>query len=168
MELGRRHELAKSICNTFNNTFLKCYVRFGRTVKIKTEFYAVVAGISWVYSKRKGGGFTIWLLYKENEARPHNVVLKDMVNDYSNYIDNLILIGKNLKEVKNKTTNPSKDIEFLFKGKWLMMEKIFPISVRELVSSVVCEEWNDRYKTYSDIEIYSDLLKKSYTSMCSH
>jgi hypothetical protein len=136
------YELSKSICSTFRNCFGGCPVRFGRTSKIGLEYIGQVCNISWVHCKRKGGGFTMWLRYKDQEERPHHAILRDMVDDYCRDINSLVRLGEPLKEVKNRSVNPSRDLEIYYMEKWISVGELFPIEVRELRSQELCANWN--------------------------
>jgi hypothetical protein len=140
------------VSETFRKRFIGSRVRFGRT-KTKRKFYAKITRISWTHSQKKGGGFIVWLTYRglakrkmilsEVVERTNREVLREMLNDYSIHIDNLI--SKNTKKIKpiKKDTyvNTSKDLQICIEGTWATMETVFPISVRELKTREICLEW---------------------------
>jgi hypothetical protein len=160
-----QHDMANTICQTFRQKYTNSYVRFARTCKIDVRFIAQIIEISWTHCKRKGGGFTIWLSYKGNKARSHHMILREMVVDYSDKINELIFQGHKLKPVKNKSINPSKDLEILCDGLWSNISVLFPIEIRELRQAHICNIWSEINNIDSDIDIYRKSLENTYYKM---
>lgn len=154
----------QSVLMTFKQVFIGCEMRFGRTKKIPHEFKGIIYDISWSESKRKGGGFTIWIYYN-GLTRPHNIVLKQMVSDYIKTVEELKNQGMKLNSIRNKTTNASKDCEILFNNKWYPLDKVFPITVRELKNDRFCQIWTRKYTNNSKSSLFLDLLYQEYKVM---
>lgn len=153
--------LIKSILQTFKQSFVGCDMRFGRTKKISHVFKGIISDISWTDCKRKGGGFTIWVTYKDI-TRPHNIILKQMVDEYVAVVEEMKKKGIKLKSIRNRTINASKDLEVCFKGEWKCLDEIFPIEVRELRNHINCKVWTNKYTMNKNSILFLDLLYKEY------
>jgi len=167
MDLQERHKLSTDVCDTFRTAFIGSKVRFARTSKVLVEFVAQLDGISWTCCKRKGGGFTMWLKYKKHEPRPHHAVLREMVADYTAHVQERILTGENLKPVRNKAVNPSKDLEIFLHDNWVPMSSIFPINIREMSSYTVTGNWIRKYTVETDMSTLRKVLQSKYSHLYS-
>ena len=114
--------LIQEILSFLNSSLWRRFiVCFGRVNKTKKRFYANYAGASHKNTKRRGGGFIIWLNYK-NKKLDHRNAARAMLSDYQ----------KEIGDVKTKVINPSLDLLFLVNGKWVTFRKLFPFNIREL------------------------------------
>lgn len=161
----RQYALSDTVCETFRRIGRRVPVRFGRTAKVKKQFVGELVDITWTYCKRKGGGFTCWVVYKGLAPRSHHVILKEMLADYTHYTHELIDQGHELKRIKNDSINPSKDLDIYTNGGWVPLGTFFPIQVRELHSSEVCERWARENGANTDMDICHRILQDAYGRM---
>lgn len=160
----QQFELVQSVLKTFKNAFIGRPMRLGRTKKIHQIFKGHIHDITWTQSKRKGGGFVIWISYK-GHIRPHPTILKFMVEEYVKFVDIMISNGSTLKPIRNKTVNSSKDMEILFHNQWQPLEKLFPIVVRELRSLQCCQQWLNTYMMKKTSTLFLKILGEEFREL---
>ena len=164
-----KKDVSQQICKRFKELYKDKRVRFGRTSKITKQFIGIFKNISWEDNNRKGGGYVLHILYK-GKLDSHHIILGEMLNDYTRYIQECIKNGELLKPIKNHTTNPSKDLEFYVNGDWIPYQTLFPIETREMKNIYICRKWitessiktDNTKRNLSDIQYFTNLLKQEY------
>jgi hypothetical protein len=112
-------------------------VCFGRVNKTKQRFYGTYKYTSYAESKRRGGGFVLWIDYK-GTVRDHRCSARAMLNDYQ----------QSYRKVKTKVVNPSVDLLYYINGKWVKFGHIFPFRIRELkCTNEEIRKWADVWRT---------------------
>lgn len=123
-----------------------CHIRFGRTHKVHKRFEGIARGIQWRGPcKRRGGAFVILCDYGNMVKQEHRMVLKQMLEDYSQYVLTLSTTNaspikkrrKSYQVCRNKAVNSSNDLELLIDGRWVPFGQYMPTPVRELQPSAV-------------------------------
>lgn len=112
-------------------------VCFGRVKKTDKRYYGTYQYSTHSGSKRRGGGFLLWIKYK-NVIRDHRNTARAMLNDYQ----------KDYRQVKTKVVNPSLDLLFQVNGSWVKFGDLLPFDVRELrLYRCEIEDWVDKWVT---------------------
>jgi hypothetical protein len=135
-------EMARRIIDVASHDIVNCPIRFGRTHKVQRRFVGTARSIIWKGPcKRRGGAFVILCDYDTMREQEHKMVLLQMIEDYSEHLLQLKLVGakpekkrrKQYDVCRNKTINSSTDLQLYIHGKWLSFGKYMPSKVRELV-----------------------------------
>lgn len=112
-------------------------VCFGRVNKTNQRFYATYVKASYRATKRRGGGFLIWLKYND-QVMDHRLTARTMLQDYQ----------AKYKKVKTKVINPSLDLLFVINGKMVPFKNVFPFCIRELKCDIAyINKWQQTWET---------------------
>ena len=142
-------DIASNILEVVNPKLSGCRIRFGRTHKIPNRFVGNVRSVRWDGpTKRRGGAFVLICDYNNLYNQEHRVILKQMLQDYSEQM--LFLKKTNTKPaqkrrkpfqpVQNTAINTTNDLEIEIDGQWTSYGTYLPTCVREL-QPIEVEKW---------------------------
>lgn len=152
-------DIASNILEVVNPKLSGCRIRFGRTHKIPNRFVGNVRSVRWDGpTKRRGGAFVLICDYKHLYNQEHRVVLKQMLQDYSEQM--LFLKKTNTKPaqkrrkpfqpVQNTAINTTNDLEIEIDGQWTSYGTYLPTCVREL-QPIEVAKWLMIHTTHGEI-----------------
>lgn len=142
-------DVACIILQIVNTKLSGCRIRFGRTHKIPQRFMGYIRAVRWDGpTKRRGGAFVLICDYKHLRNQEHRVVLKQMLQDYSEQMKYLKENNakppqkrrKPFQPVQNSSINTTNDLELEVDGEWVSYGTYLPTNVREL-QPVEVQNW---------------------------
>ena len=134
-------EIANRIVTTCNRCCFPCSVQFSRIGRLSHVLRGTITHVTWLNIRKKGGSFIFWISYNGLPSRPHTTVLECMLDDFTASVHKEISQGSNMKPVKNRVLNASKDLELILHGNIRQLMVVFPLRIRQLTDIAECEQW---------------------------